>query len=305
MPLSPSQRVKILTEVSKRLAAEEWPLVDLILTQFKLRTDSDWNGEKVSYVVEMAKHADDETLNGLAEHFELPAAMPGTPSVQHPSFWKEGTLKVFISHLSAHRKFTGELQEALSHYGITAFVAHKDIEPTYEWQTEIENGLATCDSLVALLHDDFHASNWTDQEIGFAMGRGIPVFAVRLGQDPYGFIGRFQAFNGSGKAPAALAIELFNAYRKNKQSQAAMQNVLISLLEKSGSFESARVRTGYLEDMTSWHPSFTGRVRAAIRDNTQVGSSWGVPGRLEALIEKMDPSARRPKARDLDDDIPF
>ena len=31
---------------------------------------------------------------------------------------------------------------------------------------QIETVLATCDALVALLHDKFHASKWTDQEIG-------------------------------------------------------------------------------------------------------------------------------------------
>ena len=50
--------------------------------------------------------------------------------------------------------------------------------PHLEWQVQIETALATCDTLVALLHDKFHASNWTDEEIGFAMGRGVPTFAV-------------------------------------------------------------------------------------------------------------------------------
>ena len=82
--------------------------------------------------------------------------------------------------------------------------------------TQIETALATCDALVALLLENFHASNWTDQEIGFAMGRGVPVYSVRFGQDPYGFIGRFQTFNGNQKVAAALSRELFDAYRKNK-----------------------------------------------------------------------------------------
>ena len=122
----------------------------------------------------MANGATDEVLNGLAEHFELPAAVTGAPVILHPSFWKEGTFKVFISHLAIHRRFAGELQEQLATLGISAFVAHNDIEPTAEWQTEIEKGLATCDSLVALLHSDFHKSNWTDQEIGLSWGEASP-----------------------------------------------------------------------------------------------------------------------------------
>jgi nucleoside 2-deoxyribosyltransferase len=57
-----------------------------------------------------------------------------------------------------------------------------NIEPTKEWQNEIEAALSTCDALVALLHPGFHVSMWTDQEIGYAMGRGIPVYSVGFGQ---------------------------------------------------------------------------------------------------------------------------
>ena len=306
MPLSPSQRIKILKEVSQRLADEEWALIDLTLTQFNLPTTTTWSGEKIAYVVEMAKDASDQTLNGLAEHFDLPSGLPGAPAIAHPSFWKKGTLKVFISHLAAHRKFAGELQEQLLKLGISGFVAHNDIEPTSEWQTEIEKALATCDSLVALLHPDFHRTNWTDQEIGFAMGRGVPVYAVRLGQDPYGFIGRFQAFNGIDRTPSRLARDLFDAYRKHKQTQAIMADILVTLLENSASFDAAKTRTGYLEELESWDPSYTTRVRAAIKNNNQVADSWGVPARLEALIKKRDPRAKiKPSVADLDDDIPF
>ena len=100
-------------------------------------------------------------------------------------------LRIFISHLAVKRKFATELKSSFSKFLISSFVAHDDIEPTREWQDEIEGALASCDVLVALLHPEFHTSNWTDQEIGFALGRGVPTFAVQLGTDPYGFIGRF------------------------------------------------------------------------------------------------------------------
>ena len=120
---------------------------------------------------------------------------------------------------AAHRLFAAALQDALLNFGISAFVAHNDIEPARDWQTHIETALSTCDALVALLHPKFHQSNWTDQEIGFAMGRGVPVFSVRFGQDPYGFIGRFQAFAGDDGPEPELARQLFTVYQKHKQTQ--------------------------------------------------------------------------------------
>ena len=48
------------------------------------------------------------------------------------------------------------------------------------------------------------------------MGRGVPTFAITFGQSD-GFIGRFQAINGTGKQAGLLARELFDAYRKRSK----------------------------------------------------------------------------------------
>jgi len=52
------------------------------------------------------------------------------------------------------------------------------------------------EGFVALLTEKFHDSDWTDQEVGFALARRVPIVAVRLGKGPYGFIGKFQALSG-------------------------------------------------------------------------------------------------------------
>jgi nucleoside 2-deoxyribosyltransferase len=288
--LTPSERITLLKEISERLASEDWSLIDLTLSQFKLPTSEVWQGTNTAYVLHMAKDASDETLVALAQHVGFSFAEAPKAGVD-PPFWRKRMFRLFVSHLSSAKVFAAELQEALLRYGISAFVAHNDIEPTLEWQSQIESALATCDSLVALLHPAFHASNWTDQEIGFAMGRGLPVFAVRLGQDPYGFIGRFQAFAGHGKAANLLARELFDAYRKNKQTQKRMAEVVVTLFEESSSFADAKVRVGYLEELTVWETGFNARIQAAVEANSQIDGSWGVPERVAALIKKWSAGA--------------
>jgi hypothetical protein len=289
MSLSPSQRVTLIKEVAVRLANEEWPFIDVTLKQFSLPWTEQWSGTKDAYILEMIDEAPDQTLIDLAQHvgFKIDRASP--PHVE-PPFWRNGMLRVFVTHLAANRAFAGTLQEALLRFGICCFVAHNDIEPTAEWQAELEAALATCEALVALLNPEFHESNWTDQEIGFAMGRGVPVFAVHLGQVPYGFIGRFQAFNGMGKTPVALAQELFDAYRKNKQTQQRMGEVLVGLSEQSGSFADAKARIGYLEDLVSWDPAFPARIRLAAKTNSQISNSFGVPRRVTALASRWERS---------------
>lgn len=288
--LTPSQRVNLLKEISARLSVEDWPLIDITLTQFKLPTSDEWQGDKSAYILHMVKSAPDPALIELAQHVGYVLVDAPKPGVD-PPFWRKRMFRLFISHLSAEKVFAAELQEALLRFGITSFVAHNDIEPTLEWQAQIETALATADSVVALLHPKFHLSNWTDQEIGFAMGRGLPVFAVRFGEDPYGFIGRFQAFAGQGKQAATLARELFDAYRKNKQSQRRMAEVLVSLFEDSGSFADAKARIGYLEELDVWQSGFSPRIDAAAETNSQISGSWYVPERAAALVKKWAASA--------------
>jgi nucleoside 2-deoxyribosyltransferase len=286
--MTPSERIKVITEISKRLGTENWSVIDLTLKQFGLPISDQWSGSSTeNYVLSMIQNATDKSLIELAEHVGYTVHSLKKTSIE-PAFWRKGMLRVFLSHLSSQKLFTAELQEALIKYGISAFVAHNDIHPTDEWQDQIEIALATCDALVALLHKDFHQSNWTDQEIGFAMGRGVPTFAIRLGQDPYGFIGRFQAFNGISKSAGDLAKELFDVYRKNKQTQETMSDLLVGLFEDSGSFAEAKRLMEYLEEIEHWKPSYSIRIASAVEFNSQIDGSWGVTERVSRLIKKWE-----------------
>lgn len=113
--------------------------------------------------------------------------------------WNNSKLKVFFSHKSEYKAETAKLKEKLNEYGISCFVAHEDITPTLQWQEEIENALHTMDILVALMTEGFKDSDWTDQEIGFAVSKNILVIPVNLGQVPYGFIGKYQGLSTTWK----------------------------------------------------------------------------------------------------------
>ena len=128
------------------------------------------------------------------------------PADAQNRIWQEGRFRVFLSHKAEVKKEVAMLKETLDAFGATCFVAHEDIQPTKEWQEEIEN------AFVALLTTDFHDSCWTDQEVGYAVAVGAPMIAVRLGQDPYGFIGKFQALPCDwNEAPIEIAKLLMKA----------------------------------------------------------------------------------------------
>jgi hypothetical protein len=284
--LSSSRRVVLKKEVATRLGFEDWALIDVTLREFGLSTTDEWSsGDRVGYVLSRMEKIKDQALIELAQHVGIDFA-EGTPPRVDPPFWRKGMFRIFVSHLAAHKALAESLQASLLPYGISSFVAHSDITPTTEWIVQIETALATCEVLIALMHEGFHESFWTDQEVGFAMGRGVPIFAVHFGEAPYGFVGRFQAFAGKRKSAPALALELFDTCRRHKQTQKRMSDVLVGLFEESVTFAQAKERIGYLEELEVWDSSFNARLQSAVKSNSQIQDSWGVPKRVSALIKK-------------------
>jgi len=288
MNLTKSQRVQIMLDVANHLGAEEWSSIDLILSQFGLPTDDFWQRSQSDYVKAMIQTASDNQLIELSEHFklELKFDIVTDKSISASEYWADGHLRVFISHLTSQKQQAAELKNALRTYSMSGFVAHNDINPTSEWQNEIETALNTCDLLVALIHPDFVMSNWCDQEIGYALGRGVPVFAVRCGTDPHGFVSRFQAFNGVGKQPHELAKELFRAAIRHKKLEDKMPDVTIDAFTNSFSYIAARERIAYVEGLKVWSPRYTVRIEKALQQNDQIYNSSGMPERIEKLLKK-------------------
>jgi hypothetical protein len=288
MKLTKSQRVKVIQDVASHLGAEGWTTIDLVLSQFGFPTTNEWQSGTSSYVIKMIEDASDEQLIELGQHFGM--VFEGKELNSAPDklseYWENGHLRVFISHLTGHKQQAADIRIAMGKYGMSGFVAHEDINPTSEWQIEIETALTTCDLLVALIHPEFVASKWCDQEIGYALGRGIPVFAVRLGADPHGFVSRFQAFSGYGKTPIQLAKELFEAAIDHKKLQDKMADVVIDLFVNSGTFASAKKRIGYVERLKVWDPSYTPRIEKALKHNDQIYGAWGVPEQVKLLLKK-------------------
>ncbi len=185
--------------------------------------------------------------------------------------WTDDCYRVFFSHKAEVKKESANLKEQLTPFGISCFVAHTDIYPTKEWQSEIENALASMDAFVALLTTDFHESDWTDQEVGFALGRGVPLIAVKLGRDPYGFIGKFQALPCDwADAPLALVKLLIR--------QPRMLDAYINAVTKCNSFEQGNTISQVLSFIKTLSEEQTEKLLSAFNSNPQLQGSYGFNG---------------------------
>lgn len=203
-----------------------------------------------------------------------------------PGFWQPGFFRLFISHQAVIKAKAHALKEALALFQIASFVAHDDIEPTKEWQSEIESALRTMDGLSAMISPGFEASRWCDQEVGFALGRGKLVIPIRLEADPHGFMGKFQGLQGKGMTASGLAQAVFDILIRHPLSTQRMTEALVDRLQASRNWDAAKRNIGLLEGTEKLNPSQVGKLMRAIEDNDQVSGAWGVPDRIKRLIER-------------------
>lgn len=183
---------------------------------------------KRSYAKEMLARVDDDVLLTIAGELgivDIPVNVDQVKEVE-VGFWKPGHFRLFLSHLASFKVQTSHLQTALRKFAISSFVAHEDIEPTKEWQNEIESGLKTMDALAAILMPGFQKSKWCDQEVGVAVGRDILIIPIRKGLDPYGFIGKYQGIQAQGKSIGQVAEAIFETLVKSPKTR---NKILIAL----------------------------------------------------------------------------
>jgi hypothetical protein len=141
--------------------------------------------------------------------------------------------------------------------------------------------------MVALITPDYAGSDWTDQEVGWALGSSIYVLPVRRGADPYGFLGEVQGIQGIGKTVEEVADEIFGVFLRHASTQEALFEALVSRFEKSASYKAARSNLGLLERVQTLAPALVTRIEIAVQTNNQVGESINVPERVERLVARL------------------
>ena len=201
--------------------------------------------------------------------------------------WTPGHVRLFVTHKADYKREASKLKDALDRWGVTCFVAHEDIKPTKEWQREIEKALFSMDVLAALMTDEFSNSEWTDQEIGVAIGRGVPIIPVKIGIDPYGFIGKYQALSAAGKKTSEVAQEIYDLLWGKASLKERLTDSLITRFERADSYDEANTLVRCLERIESASPEIIKRLENAPKDNSQVSRAFSVKDRLPRLIARL------------------
>jgi hypothetical protein len=222
------QRLELIDRIGRELQARySYSDIDVFLAAFgvappkEVRANSKW-----VYSKDALADADEAILTAIAEELEL--SIPSIPSfaITPPQIWqRDDAFRLFISHIAIHKEKAKRLKDTLTPYHIAGFVAHEDITPTLEWQNEIVRALFTMDAMLTIHTRGFSESVWTQQEIGFAMGRGVRVISLRMDEDPRGFIAKDQAILRRGRDAAGVAEEIAAILTSDAATKARMAEV--------------------------------------------------------------------------------
>lgn len=231
--------------------------LNLLFQQFNLAppTGSEWE-TTISAAARIVGDAPDEALLGVA------AVMLGVPTREvkdvvalgeDTGLWKDGYVRVFLSHSAAEKSFVGEVSRELAVYGIDGFVAHDSMEVERDWQPQIELALRTAEAFVALVHPPFNESAWCQQEVGWARGRALASYFVRIGADPRGFPSPTQWPSGVNSTAREVAVLIVSWIERQGVATTSIADALVQGLAEAGNYfdaEAAAKRVAELGDLT-------------------------------------------------------
>jgi hypothetical protein len=280
-------------------------------------------GERLALIKKLGARLEDESYTDLgltlrAYEFSSPGY---DPDYQGAYDYVVGQLEQGSdSHHTSFKGPASRVSAQLRPWGVDGVVAHEAIEPTRKWQEEIESALRTCDALLAFLTLEFVGSRWCDQEVGFAVARRLLIVPVKIGVDPHGFMGQYQAISVSpepnSSSPYKVANAIFDALARNPKTASAMAPAITRRFATSDSYQNTIDVFPLLEAINSgsWTGQMAKEVKKAGDLNSQVRDAVlpggrAVPSAAEELIEGMDDlmlfAVPSPAVGAGDDDIPF
>ena len=226
----------------------------------------------------------DTECNQSIKPFAQPIINPDSLDI-----WKPGYIRLFISHRDENKKEVAELAVALEGYGISAFVAHNTIEPMEEWQHVIRKALQSMEVMLAFITDTFFESFWTNQEIGFAIGKGIPIIPLKLQKkDPEGFISILQALPGDLALPSASLDGVYKILSEKLGQEDRLRKAAIQAFVSSNTFDEAKIRFERLKKIATLMEADIQQIIDGFSNNDQLHKAIYLVNHYNRLVSFLE-----------------
>lgn len=302
LQMDKSQRINLIIKIAEEMSNLDWDIIDGKLRQFNLRWQEEWNGNyKKSYIIDSLEDAEAGQLIRLASSLDIRDF--DLYPLELPNYWSRVRFRVFISYRSRYKKEAGELAYALRPYLFTTFVAHRDIPPLTVWRDELLIALKTAQVYIALLTEDFREGEWTDNEVGFGLGRNRLVIPISYGGEPYGLLEHWHHGLAFTEDYDYMASQISELIMKNELTGIEYLWTVIHHFANSSSWNDAKKYISMLEDFPTIPSVFLDLIHDAAQTNREIADAFGVPSRVETLVKRHQ--SPNPPSLIHPDDIPF
>lgn len=285
MDMSRDQRFELKSEILDEVINYDGPWTfarqNLLLGEFNLPTLNSGFNQDMGFEDAIAGISDEALIQMYRAVLKKDPRKYSIPESDE-SKWKDGRPRVFLSHSAVYKAFVDEVAEELEAVGIHGFVAHTSMEISKPWQTQIETALKTMQAFVALVHPEFNMSAWCQQEVGWAMGRGVPRLAIRFGADPRGFLGSDQGAPGSQRA-REVAGTITNWMMTVPQLAPNILDGLLAALRDAGSYIDSGAAAERIAHFTALTDEHFKELERIFWDNSQVNGGGKARRALERL----------------------
>ena len=163
-----SEKLDLIDRIGRELQSRyTYSEIDRFLAEFAIESPSKVNyNSKWVYSKAALSGVSIEKILRIAQELDVGVGGQSPASITPPANWSKITgFRLFLSHISKDKLKATRLKSCLEIYGISGFVAHEDIHPTLEWQSEIERALNNMDALIAIHKTGFSRRNWTQQQV--------------------------------------------------------------------------------------------------------------------------------------------
>ena len=225
--LKASEKLDLIDKIGRELQQKyTFSDIDIYLKDFNVQPpiEPSYNSKWV-YSKQALADVQSAVLLEIAADLKIVDVFP-SENMKPPKIWvKCKKFRLFVSHISKDKDKAMRLKETLASHKISAFVAHEDIEPTLIWQDEIERGLYAMDAMVTVHTPGFSLSHWTQQEIGFALGRNVKIISLRMGEDPSGFLSKQQALSRRNRKAEKISEEIVKLLKEDSRTAEKLKDI--------------------------------------------------------------------------------
>lgn len=222
----------------------------------------------------------------MAAYLGLAFPKEAQPVPQRPRSKTGGRdIRVFVSYASDNEEEVNRIEEALKCNGITV-LRDKRIPGGAAFPSEIKSFIDHAQVFMPIISKKSIKKGWVQQEVGFAVGREIPMLPVRIGEEPNGFIRDFQAVDYEEGIDLAkvlrkeVFVDLLDRQRdtsaptyecgRDNRERAEMMARYATAVRRLGYTGYVRQRGGlssfHLPDTYPGHPEWTNRYGGVPRE---------------------------------------